>query len=108
MERAHHLRSREQDLALGCSIAEMIAFATRSKSDSMRRCETLRSGRIVRAAPFDARSLGMSGAVRFAGDRGALAGALARRSRPALADRVQRLPSGQHRDELRNPRRTGL
>src|SRR3954463_3503902 len=41
-------------------------------------------------------------------DRGALAGASARRSRPALADRVQSLPSRQHRDELRNPCRTGL
>src|SRR5438067_8379951 len=32
----------------------------------------------------------------------------ARRSRAALADGVQSLPSLQHRDELRDPRRTGL
>jgi hypothetical protein len=63
---------------------------------------------LERAAPFDPRSLGMSGAVRFGGGRGALAGASARRSRPALAERVQSLPSRQHRDELRNPCRTGL
>src|SRR6059058_4505864 len=34
--------------------------------------------------------------------------ASARRSRPALADWVQSLASLQHRDELRDPRRTGL